>query len=68
MAGRLARPHGAQLDLRRACIDCSGRSAIQHVFAVACGLDSLVLGEPQILGQLKDAYRAAHDRGSPGRT
>ena len=33
--------------------------AVSHAFAVASGLDSMVLGEPQILGQLKDAYRAA---------
>jgi glutamyl-tRNA reductase len=39
-----------------------GSAAVQHLFAVACGLDSLVLGEPQILGQLKDAYRAALDQ------
>jgi glutamyl-tRNA reductase len=43
-----------------------GSTAIEHLFAVACGLDSLVLGEPQILGQLKDAYRAALDQGTTG--
>lgn len=37
----------------------SGRDAIEHVFLVACGLDSMVLGEPQILGQVKSAYRQA---------
>ena len=33
--------------------------ALEHICNVACGLDSLVLGEPQILGQLKDAYHTA---------
>lgn len=36
--------------------------AIQHAFRVACGLDSMVLGEPQILGQLKDAVRVAQEQ------
>lgn len=34
--------------------------AVKHIMRVACGLNSLVLGEPQILGQLKDAYNLAH--------
>ncbi len=38
--------------------------ALEHICNVACGLDSLVLGEPQILGQLKDAYHAAKQAGS----
>lgn len=40
--------------------------AIRHIFRVACGLDSMVLGEPQILGQLKDAYRDAENVGTLG--
>ena len=41
-----------------------GDEAIRHIFRVACGLDSMVLGEPQILGQLKDAYRDAQAAGT----
>ncbi|MCC8194563.1 MAG: glutamyl-tRNA reductase [Deltaproteobacteria bacterium] len=41
-----------------------GLAAVRHLFQVASGLDSLVLGEPQILGQLKDAYRKAVDEKS----
>ncbi|HEY5809514.1 MAG TPA: glutamyl-tRNA reductase [Povalibacter sp.] len=54
------------LELRDSLYQLEGRAAIEHVFAVACGLDSLVLGEPQILGQLKDAYRSALDQGVTG--
>ncbi len=41
-------------------------SAVRHVMRVASGLDSLVLGEPQIFGQLKSAYAAAHRHGTVG--
>jgi glutamyl-tRNA reductase len=41
--------------------------AIRHIFRVACGLDSMVLGEPQILGQLKDAVRDAELAGALGK-
>jgi len=37
-----------------------GKDAIQHLLQVACGLDSMVLGEPQILGQVKSAYQTAN--------
>jgi len=41
--------------------------AIRHTLRVACGLDSMVLGEPQILGQLKKAYQQAQKNRSIGR-
>jgi glutamyl-tRNA reductase len=41
--------------------------AIRHMFRVACGLDSMILGEPQILGQMKTAYQTACDAGTIGK-
>jgi len=45
----------------------AGEAAVEHMMRVACGLDSLVLGEPQILGQVKSAYSVGCDTGSVGR-
>ena len=45
-----------------------GNEAARHAFRVASGLDSMVLGEAQILGQMKDAVRAAESAGALGTT
>jgi glutamyl-tRNA reductase len=57
----LARQGGAGSgdELAAYLYDKRGDEAIEHVFRVAASLDSMVLGEPQILGQVKDAYEAA---------
>lgn len=43
-----------------------GNEAVRHVFRVASSLDSMVVGEPQILGQIKEAYRIATEMKSSG--
>ena len=52
--------------LRRAMYQFRSVDALRHMMRVAGGLDSLVLGEPQILGQMRDAYARAHDSGVLG--
>lgn len=44
----------------------NGKSAVQHIMRVASGLDSMVLGEPQILGQMKEAFALAQHIGTIG--
>jgi len=62
----LGRHHGNHLDLAASLYVHQEQRAVEHTFSVASGLDSMVLGEAQILGQLKDAYRVAQQAGSTG--
>jgi glutamyl-tRNA reductase len=62
----LERHHGNNLDLASSLYIHQESRAVEHAFSVASGLDSMVLGEAQILGQLKDAYRVAAELGSTG--
>ena len=48
------------------CLQIHGRGAIEHLLAVACGINSQMLGETEILGQVKDAYAAAQTRRTTG--
>lgn len=64
----LAAQHKIQEDELRACLYVhSEEQAVSHISEVASGLDSMVLGEPQILGQLKSAYAVAQEHHSVGR-
>ncbi len=63
----LARFHHVDRDqLRDCCYINSDSQALQHMMEVAAGLDSMVLGEPQILGQMKSAYALAAEAGTAG--
>ena len=54
-------------ELRPSTYCLPGESAVKHAFRVASGLDSMVLGEPQILGQMKSAFTTAHHAGTTGK-
>jgi len=54
-------------DLRPYLYTYPDQAAVKHAFRVAAGLDSMVLGEPQILGQMKQAFAAAHKAGATGK-
>lgn len=58
--------HIATTELTPCLYSHTNNQLIRHMFRVACGLDSMVLGEPQILGQMKTAYQAAHEAGTLG--
>lgn len=52
--------------IRRLVRRYQGTKAIHHLFRVACGMESMVVGEDEILGQVRDAYRYAKDAGYTG--
>lgn len=59
---------GRGVDIGAHLYRLSGEAVARHAFRIACGLDSMVLGEPQILGQVKQAVRLAADAGTLGGT
>jgi glutamyl-tRNA reductase len=63
----LAEFHGLELhQVFDDLFEQSGEAAVRHLFTVAASLDSMVLGEPQILAQVKQAYQLARDQESIG--
>ncbi len=55
-----------EADLQQYLYTLPDEQAVRHAFRVASGLDSMVIGEPQILGQMKEAARAAESAGTLG--
>jgi glutamyl-tRNA reductase len=67
VAGFLARFHKLEpAELLPHLYAYDGPTAVRHLFSVAASLDSMVLGEPQILAQVKQAYQAATERDAAG--
>lgn len=54
-------------DVRPFLYSYPDQAAVKHAFRVASGLDSMVIGEPQILGQMKTAFATAHKNGNTGK-
>jgi len=60
------RQSGIPMEKASSLYEYRGDRAIRHLFRVASSLDSMVVGEPQILGQLKDAYKKAEEAKTTG--
>ncbi|MCP3661843.1 MAG: glutamyl-tRNA reductase [Gammaproteobacteria bacterium] len=64
----LSQFHGIEIEtLNPYLYSHEGKAGVEHLLKVASGLDSMVLGEPQILGQVKSAYQTANDANSSGK-
>ncbi len=66
--GLLSKTTGADFYmLESAVLNLEDEDAIRHIFSVVSSLDSLVIGEAQITGQVKDAFRLSYENGTAGR-
>ena len=68
LAARLAAAKSVEGASTEGCLyRAEGEGAVRHLVRVACGLDSMVLGESEIAGQLREAHRLAREAGTAGR-